>query len=262
MRHRPRGPALLRQRWCNLAFLHWAVDPAAIASLLPPGLEVDTWDGRAYVGIVPFSTRGSRVAFLPPVPGTTSFDEVNVRTYVHRHGRDPGVFFFSLDASSRLAVWGARATYRLPYFHAAMAAELNTDGVMSFSSRRSVAGGAVAFASTYRSTSSALSVLPGTLDFFLIERYLLYSWDGRFLRRARVWHAPYPTTTAEIGQLSETLTTAAGIAAAPDVAPLAHYSAGVDVRIYAPTLIRERNAPRFKWSSSLEGQNLPAAVVA
>jgi hypothetical protein len=113
-----------------------AVDPMAIAPLLPPGLELDTWEGMAYLGAVPFKVRGSRLPFLPAIPVVSSFHELNLRTYVHRQGRDPGVWFFSLDAASWLAVWGARTAYKLPYFHASMALRISLERVVSFSSRR------------------------------------------------------------------------------------------------------------------------------
>jgi uncharacterized protein YqjF (DUF2071 family) len=113
MRDRPAGRAIMRQVWEQLGFLHWPVDAAALARLLPPGLDVDLFEGVAYVGIVPFTiplTRaagfGARIA--------PAFHEINVRTYVHRGGRDPGVWFFRLDAPSLLAVAGARVAYRLP----------------------------------------------------------------------------------------------------------------------------------------------------
>src|SRR5262249_29684602 len=111
MRERPTGVAVMRQVWRHLGFLHWKVEAEAVARLLPPGLEVDRFEDEAWVGVVPFTIPSTRPPFAPP------FHEVNVRTYVHRAGRDPGVWFFSLDAASRLAVAGARIAYRLPYFH-------------------------------------------------------------------------------------------------------------------------------------------------
>jgi uncharacterized protein YqjF (DUF2071 family) len=234
----------MRQRWESLAFLHWSVAPSDIAALLPPGLELDLWQGRAYLGIVPFTVRAARPSFLPPLPVLSSFHELNVRTYVHRRGSSPGVWFFSLDAASRAAVWGARAWYKLPYFHASMALVRNMEGVRSFSSRRSEAGGAH-FTCTYAPASVPAPAATGTLEFFLIERYLLYSWDGRRLRSARVWHRPYGVSSARIADLSENVTAAAKIDVASEIEPIAHYSDAVDVRIYSPTLVTEAesNAP-------------------
>jgi uncharacterized protein YqjF (DUF2071 family) len=244
MRRKPKELPLMRQRWSRLAFLHWSVDPLSLAALLPPGLELDTWEGKAFVGIVPFAIDRGRFAFLPPLPGMSAFDEVNVRTYVHRRGRDPGVWFFSLDAASRLAVWGARAVYKLPYFPASIFLRSDAGGRTSFVSQRN--GGRPRFACSYEPTSAASEARPGTEEFFLLERYLLYSWDGSYLRSARVWHHPYPMATARVGELeSDELLSAAGIELASPEPPLAHYAEEVDVRIYAPSRVRART-PRLE----------------
>src|SRR5438105_13753881 len=108
------------QSWHHLLFLHWEFRPAELQALVPAGLTIDTVEGKAYVGLVPFTVTGARLALTPPVPFISNFHEVNVRTYVHRDGRDPGVWFFSLDASSSIAVTGARAVYKLPYFHSSI----------------------------------------------------------------------------------------------------------------------------------------------
>ena len=239
VRARPKGLPIMRQRWRHLGFLHWAIDPVALAALLPPPLELDTWQGHAFVGLVPFTVRGTRPPFLPPIPWLSDFHELNVRTYVHRHGRDPGVWFFSLDAASRLAVWGARAAYKLPYFHASIALQQNQDGGISFSSRRTTDGGRPSFACSYQPTSIPAEVAVGSQDFFLVERYLLYSWDGSRLRSARVWHQPYPVADAQIADLNQSMTGAAGIDVEPNDPPICHYAEDVDVHIYAPTAVRE-----------------------
>lgn len=240
VRARPPEPPVLRQRWQRLAFLHWAVDPLALAALLPAGLELDTWEGQAFVGIVPFAVRGTRAPFLPPIPFVSDFHEVNLRTYVHRRGRDPGVWFFSLDASSHLAVWGARAVYKLPYFHASIAMARARGGEISFRSRRRGSnGGDARFDCRYQPVSGPAEARLGTREFFLVERYLLYSWDGQRLRSARVSHDPYPIASARIAELGQDLTDAAGIAIAPGEAPLVHYADDVDVRIHAPFSVRE-----------------------
>ncbi len=231
----------MRQRWQYLGFLHWAVDPMTLARLLPPGLELDTWDGKAYVGVVPFTVRGSRPPFLPAIPVVSSFHELNLRTYVHRRGRDPGVWFFSLDAASQLAVWGARIAYKLPYFHASMALQINQQRVISFSSRRTGPGrDPPRFGCSYQPLSTPAEARVGTLEFFLIERYLLYSWDERRLRSARVSHHPYPLCPARILDLDENLTASIGVILEPRQEPMAHYAEDVDVRIYPPSTVRER----------------------
>jgi len=239
VRARPRGLPVMRQRWRHLGFLHWSVDPRALAALLPRSLELDTWQGQALVGLVPFTIRGTRPPFLPPVPWLSDFHELNLRTYVHRRGRDPGVWFFSLDAASRLAVWGARATYKLPYFHASIALASSAGGAISFSSRRRADGGRPRLACVYQPSGQPAELAVGTRDFFLVERYLLYSWDGARLRSARVWHQPYRVAPAQVTDLSQDLTDAAGLGIDPDRAPIAHYAEEVDVRIYAPQLVTE-----------------------
>ena len=227
----------------------------ALSSLLPAGLELDTWQGQAFVGIVPFAARHTRAPFLPPVPLLSDFYELNLRTYVHRQGRNPGVLFFSLDATSRLAVWGARALYKLPYFHASIAME-SSGAVTSFSSLRVASGGRPRFACRYAPASPAAVAAPHTREFFLIERYLLYSWDGRRLRRARVWHHPYRVATAHIESLHEDVTASAGIVMDRDDAPIAHCADDVDVRIYPPSLVAERVRTR------LPGRAVPASASA
>jgi hypothetical protein len=240
LRKPPRRFAVLRQRWRHLGFLHWAVDPMAIAPLLPPGIDLDTWDGKAYLGIVPFTVRGSRPSFLPAITAIGSFHELNLRTYVHRRGSDPGVWFFSLDAASRIAVWGARAAYKLPYFYASMALQTSQERVVSFSSRRSDPGRHPPhFACSYEPVSVPAKARVGTLDFFLTERYLLYSWDQRRLRRARVAHHPYPLCRARILDLEEDLIASVGVSLDRGQAPIAHYAEQVDVRIYPPSIVRE-----------------------
>ena len=105
----PDQPALMRQDWHHLLFLHWEIPPQELQPLVPPELTIDTFDGIAYVGLIPFTLIGVRPVGVPPLPRVSSFHEVNVRTYVHSGGRDPGVWFFSLDASSAIAVAAARA---------------------------------------------------------------------------------------------------------------------------------------------------------
>jgi len=115
----PRGHWTNAQTWERLAFLHWPVDGDAVRRLVPAGLELDLYDGAAWLGITPFEVTGFRLRGGPPLPGVSSFPELNVRTYVTRDDK-PGVWFFSLDADSRLAVEAARRLYKLPYFRAAM----------------------------------------------------------------------------------------------------------------------------------------------
>ncbi len=229
----PAERPVMRQIWRHLGFLHWPVDAAAVARLLPPGLELDTFDGVAYLGLVPFTIPLSRTPRLG-FPIAPAFHEVNLRTYVHRGGRDPGVWFFSLDAGSRLAVAGARAAYHLPYFAARMSLQATEGAAIAYRSRRRGGGAAAELASRYAPTGPAAPAAPGTREFFLAERYLLYAWTGRRLSSARVHHLPYPLQPAVASDVRETLTSAAGLP--PTIGPpaLVHYAREVDVRIFRP----------------------------
>jgi uncharacterized protein YqjF (DUF2071 family) len=215
-RAEPAEKPVMRQIWRHLGFLHWPVDRDIIARLLPLGLEPDTFDGVAYIGIVPFTIPLSRTAGVS-LPLAPKFHELNLRTYVHRNGRSPGVWFFSLDAASRLVVVGARLTYGLPYFHARMSMQVTGDPasptIVYESRRRARAQGLAEFHARYGPTAPAATAAPGTLEFFLVERYLLYSCNGRTLSEARVHHVPYPLQPATVEDVTETLTRTAGLSA-------------------------------------------------
>jgi uncharacterized protein YqjF (DUF2071 family) len=233
----PDAPVLLRQNWHHLLFLHWEVPPAEMQSLLPPGLTVDTFGGKAYAGVIPFTMTGVRPVLTPPLPWISSFHEVNVRTYVHNDGRDPGVWFFSLDASSPIAVAAARAAYKLNYFHAKIDFFASKDAVpvIDFDSTRDDPHGPKPANGRFRYSPMdgiTAPAAPGTLEFFLVERYILYSTDEeRTLYRARVHHEPYPLQRADVLEFEETLTWAAGIRRG-DGNPLRHYARRVEVGVY------------------------------
>lgn len=232
---RPAGPAQGLQRWRTLLFAHWEVPIEVLRPLLPPSLTVDTYEGRAYVGLVPFTMRDVRpLRRLPPFPGTGDFHETNVRTYVLRDGRDPGVWFFSLDAASRLAVWAARTFFHLPYHHARMDLRQDGDAVSYRSERRGGAG----LRLRYRVGEALPPSEPGSLRFFLAERYYLYATDdgpggrGGRLLRGQVHHAPYPLHAAIVEELDESLLGAAGLPRQGERLPDL-YSPGVDVEIFS-----------------------------
>jgi len=233
----PDAPVLMHQNWHHLLFMHWEVPPAELQALLPHGLDLDTFDGKAYVGLVPFTITGVRPSFVPPLPLISSFHEVNVRTYVRRGGSNPGVWFFSLDAASALAVTAARAMYKLPYFDAdiSFAASEEPLPAIEFHSKRTDSRGAMPANARvlYKPADGVVThASPNTLEYFLLERYLLYAADDHHnLYRARVHHQPYPIERAEVIELEETLVWAAGIRRGEE-APLRHYAREVNVKVY------------------------------
>jgi uncharacterized protein YqjF (DUF2071 family) len=219
-----------RQNWRDLLFLHWPVRVDALRPLIPAELTIDTFDGAAYVGLIPFALEGLRPAGVPRALAL-SFLETNARTYVHAGGADPGVYFFSLDAASRLAVIGARATFGLPYFHARMRFDAGP-GTFEHSTQRD--GSSARLVVRYEPGAAAGTAAPGTIDHFLLERYVLYAKHlGRMLK-ARIHHVPYPLRSAGIHALEESILACAGIELPADRSPLVHYSPGVDVELFAP----------------------------
>ncbi len=235
---RPPHVPVMYQEWRHLTFLHWEVAPDCLRLLLPPDLELDTFDGRAYVGLVSFTMRGVRPKFLPSLPWLSFFHETNVRTYVHRGGKDPGVWFFSLEAANPVAVAIARATFGLPYYHARMC--LMSENGEAFPRLNYVSERCGEWSPPARSEVRAHVVgpvtpaLPGTLEHFLAERYVLYSQRGGKLFRGQVHHQPYPLQLANVDTFDENLVTRLGIAC-PPAAPLAHYASGVKVEVFRLT---------------------------
>lgn len=181
----PEEPWTSAQTWVELAFLHWRVDESALRKLVPRSFELDTFDGDAWIGVVPFVMTGVRLRGLPAFPVVSSFPELNVRTYVTRDGR-PGVWFFSLDADSRLFVEAAKWQYKLPYHRAGMSHRRLDDRVQYESARAGAA-----FSGSYRGTGELFHAEPGSLEHFLVERYCLYTEDGGRAYRADVHHLPW-----------------------------------------------------------------------
>lgn len=203
LRKRPDQRVAMLQSWRDLLFLHRRVDPEAIRRILPSGLELDLWEGEAWLGLVPFRMENIRPKGTPAMPWLSSFPETNVRTYVTRNGR-PGVWFFSLDAARWVACAYARKFFNLPYHHAQMSARREGD-LLRYESRRranaEVRSRIEAFAG--RSTAPASQ---GTFEFWLVERYLLYAERGGNLFDGRVFHPPYAIAPAELRQCEENLT--------------------------------------------------------
>lgn len=234
---RPDARPVMYQRWRTLLFLHWELPPEVVAPLLPPGLTLDTFEGRAYVGLVPFTMEGVRPRGLPAVRALSDFHETNVRTYVHHEGRDPGVWFFSLEAANALAVRLARAWFKLPYHHARMTLTREPDGWISYRSERGWPPPVPATCAVRCRPHGALATsTPGTLQHFLVERYFLYTHARGQLLRGQVHHPAYSVQPAEVTGLDESLLSASGLAR-PDVAPMALFSPGVDVEVFGLTRV-------------------------
>ncbi len=229
---RPMGRVAQRQAWHDLLFLHWRIPVSSLRPLVPEALEIDTFEGDAFIGVVPFTMTGVRPLWAPPVPGISNFHETNVRTYVHHRGKDPGVWFFSLDAASSVAVAIARLFWNLPYHRARMSITRGPRGICYASERRSAAVRAACNVTCLPLSSPAPAAV-GTLEHFLAERYILYAAATKgAVRRGQMHHTPYPLQTAEIVACEESLLAATGIAR-PSEPPLGHYASGVDVEVFA-----------------------------
>lgn len=229
----PAGPWVMFQSWRRLLFAHWAVPPERLRPLVPRALELETYDGRAWLGLTPFELMGLRARFLPAIPGPWDFLELNLRTYVRVKDR-PGIYFFTLEAGSDLAVAAARTLYRLPY-HAAVMEAREEGGWIHYRSERK--GGGATFQGKYRPAGDVVEPESGTLEHFLTERYALYATlrDGGLLR-GDIHHRPWPLQPAEAEIALNTVPAAHGIEP-PDTAPLLHYAARQDTLVWGPRAV-------------------------
>jgi uncharacterized protein YqjF (DUF2071 family) len=229
----PDGPWIMTQSWHDLLFAHWPVDARSLQEHLPAGLPLDTFEGQAWLGIVPFHMTNVAPRGVPSVPFVSAFPELNVRTYVTLHGK-PGVYFFSLDAGSSLAVAAARALFGLPYYSATMQVD-EVDGAIRYHSTRDTRMEGVAeFAATYRPVGPVQPPVRGTVEYFLTERYCLYTVDSAFrAKRLDIHHRPWPLQVAEATITVNTMADAAGIRL-PSIAPLLHFSRRQDMVAWPP----------------------------
>jgi uncharacterized protein len=226
----PDAPWVMFQSWQDLLFAHWPLPPEQLRTVVPPPLELDLHDGRAWLGITPFRVSGLRARGIPPLPGLSEFLEVNCRTYV-RYGDRTAVFFLSLDAESTAAVLGARALYHLPYRRADMSAHREGEWI-EYRSR--LQSGGAELVARYRPVGSAAEPAPGTLEHFLTERYALMtvSDDGK-VGYADIHHPPWRLRPAEARIEKNTIAESHGLML-PDRAPLLHFSAVQDTLIWMP----------------------------
>jgi uncharacterized protein YqjF (DUF2071 family) len=233
----PGGRWRMAQRWNDLLFAHWPIPSDAMARLIPPSLEVDTFDGFAWAGVVPFwmdrvRSRAVGAAALT-VPGTASFAELNLRTYVRsRITGQQGVYFFSLDAASLLAVIGARTLFHLPYYWAKMQRETRADGSIAYESTRLLSRQSVRFSADYKGLGTITPSLPGTLEHFLTERYCLFTAHGNRLSVGHIHHLPWPLEAAEAEIRRNELPAAHGVIL-PDRPPVLHFARELEVYIWS-----------------------------
>lgn len=208
--HRPyplsTAPYVMSQVWRNLLFAHWRVSPDVLQKLIPAPLEVDTFDGSAWIGVVPFRMCEIRGRLLP---FHIDFLELNVRTYV-KYGERRGVYFFSLDADHYPSVWGARTFYGLPYFRAKMSYE-NKDGVINYTSRRLGVGQSAEFSAQYEAVGAHEIAESGTLQHFLTERYCLMISQRGIVHRTDIHHAPWQLAPARATISVNSMTTPLGL---------------------------------------------------
>ena len=232
----PRGPWALGMSWRDLLFMHWPVEAGLLRPLVPPALDLDTFDGSAWLGVVPFRMTGVRPRLLPAVPPLSDFPEINLRTYVTAQGK-PGIWFFSLDAHNPVAVRLARATFSLPYFDAEMFCAASGDEVVYRSVRTHRGAARAEFAARYGPSGEPFESGPGTLENFLTERYCLYAADRRgTVRRGDVHHHLWPLQPALAEVETLAMTQQIGVTL-PETEPVLHFSRRLDVLAWLPRRI-------------------------
>jgi uncharacterized protein YqjF (DUF2071 family) len=236
------------QTWRDLLFLHWTMEPAAIQATLPDGLFVDTFEDRAYIGLVPFFMDRIRPSGLPALPWLSWFLEFNVRTYVHDQYGTPGVWFYSLDCNQPIAVWGARTLFKLPYFRSRMSAvqtELPDAGgrKTDYHSRRRIRADSNHGSHPppsrfiYEPTGELTVAAPGSLEFFLVERYILFANTRRGLATGQVYHEPYQFCLASVSEFDTDVLALNELPKVEGDPVSCLYSPGVDVEVFSLQLL-------------------------
>jgi uncharacterized protein len=240
----PASPWVMAMRWDDLLFMHWPVEASALRPFVPPALEIEIFEGAAWLAVAPFLMRGTRGRFTPAAPGISRFPELNVRTYVRSASGRPGVWFFSLDAARALAVRVARAGFHLAYMNASMRYR-SEGGRIRYASRRTgpfnthafgeTLSGAAEYRAEYGPAGEPFRPRPGRLESFFTDRYCLYSWSraGR-LFRGEIHHNPWALQPAEADIELNTMTAPLGINTSALGRPLLHYSKRMDVVAWWP----------------------------
>jgi hypothetical protein len=231
IRQRPDGLPLMEHHWGKLLFMHWPIPAERLRPLIPPQLTIDTFDGEAWVGITPFTLWDVRLSFTPPVPYLSDFHELNVRTYVLYRGV-PGVWFFSLNTNSSATVFGARTFYFLPYFNARIDLR-QQDDTIDYHLHRTDAERGGRFDASWEIGKELPEAEPGTLEFFLTERYCLYSASGESIYRARIHHRPWPLRQAALRSYASDIAEADYLPTLKSK-PLVHYAEALAVDVWPP----------------------------
>lgn len=229
IRERPEGLPIMYQSWRKLLFMHWPLAPEVLRPFIPEKLRIDTYQGQAWIAVTPFIVRHARPVFFPPLPLLSHFSEINVRTYVHYEGV-PGVWFFSLDASSVVAVVGARTAFHLPYHTADMDCRDDSSRI-TYRSSRLTAPQPVEFEAGWQKGDLLGEAAPDSLEFFLVERYCLYAMHGVDLYRSRIHHPPWKLQRAELLSCRSTMIEGQRLPV-PGGTPLLHYSEIQDTAIW------------------------------
>src|SRR6185369_1184001 len=231
----PQSPWVLRQEWHNLLFAHWTFPQEEVRTIVPQQLDLDIWEGKAYVGVVPFLLRNMTPRGIPALPVISHFAEINVRTYVTHKGI-PGVYFFSLDAANLSAVLGARFAYALPYFHARFRVRMEGERVC-YQSRRLQRPRPAEFRGKYAPIGEVMEWKhpSDSLERFVSERYCLYAVSKRHVYRTHVHHLPWPLQPADAEVELNTMAFPLGLNLQGK--PLLHYSKSLKVLTWLPEIV-------------------------
>ena len=230
IRERPDRVPIMEQTWGKLLFMHWRLPGEALRARIPAQLTLDTYEGEAWIAVVPFTIWGMRASFLPPVPGLSEMHELNVRTYVHYKGV-PGVLFLSLDATSSLAVLGARTFFLVPYFNAEMSLRQDGGKIVYHSRRTHANAPQASFDATWEFGDALGTSEPGSLEFFLTERYCFYTVSGESVYQCRIHHPPWQLREAKVSSLMSTMIESHALPT-PEGEPLLHYSEEQPVEVW------------------------------
>lgn len=224
----PEKPHALVQEWRNLTFMHWEVEPEVLMPHIPKGLEIDLFQGKAYVGTIPFVMKNVRPRMLPSLPGVSTFPEFNIRTYVTKNGK-PGVLFITLDAQSRITCWHAPRSYGLPYRYAKCSLDASDDKY-SWKSRRTSDG--VELEGECEIHGESRVAEKNSLEYFLFERYSLYTEHRGKLHMAYTLHAPWVFKDGNVKITKNTLTESYGLGIDVINPHYVHASEGVYVQTW------------------------------